>query len=312
MGEGLGEGSEHNVERVAVVYQPGIADAQALADRCAAFVRATGRDVQLYSSWDLGPAVPSGGLTLAITFGGDGSTLRVARWLAANEAPIVGVKMGRLGFLAELLPDELPESLGPYLAGDYWLDVRAMARAELLPPPPESDGPHLPVPPSPPWEQPAAMPSPTALEAMGPLVALNDVVVGRAAAGRAVRATVEMDGTVLAHWTADGVIVATATGSTAYSFAAGGPILMPELPNLVVTPIAPHVHGTNGIVLPPDVVVTIRVSTPQTASVSLDGHIDLPLLDGQGVTVRVAEERTRFARRGRRSDFYRGILEKLR
>jgi NAD+ kinase len=299
------------VDRVAVVYQPGIADAEALAACCAEYVVASGREVRSYSSWDLGPAVPGDGLALAITFGGDGSTLRVARWLEATETPIVGVKMGRLGFLAELLPEALPHNLAPYLAGDYWLDVRTMARAELLPAP-ESDGPRLPVPPSPPWEQPAVMPSATALEAMGPLVALNDVVVGRAAAGRAVRATIEIDGTELAHWTADGVIVATATGSTAYSFAAGGPILMPELPNLVVTPIAPHVHGTNGIVLPPDVVVTIRVSTPQTASVSLDGHIDLPLVDGQGVTVRVADERTRFARRGRRSDFYRSILEKLR
>jgi NAD+ kinase len=309
MGRGLGKGVR--VERVAVVYQPGIADAQTLAERCAASVAARGYEATLYSSWDLGPVVSTAGLTLAITFGGDGSTLRVARWLAGTAAPIVGIKMGRLGFLAELLPEELPDNLAPYLAGDYWLDVRTMARAELLPPPATAE-PHLPVPPSPPWEQPAVMPSATALEAMGPLVALNDVVVGRATAVRAVRATVESDGTVLAHWTADGVIVATATGSTAYSFACGGPILMPELPNLVVTPIAPHVHGTNGIVLPPDVALTIRVSTPQTASVSLDGHIDLPLVDGQGVTVRVADEQTRFARRGRRADFYRGILEKLR
>ncbi len=299
------------MERVAVVYQPGIADAEALAERCAEHVVRRGHQAQLYSSWDLGPALATDGLTLAITFGGDGSTLRVARWLAGTAAPIVGVKMGRLGFLAELLPGELPDSLDPYLAGDYWLDVRTMARAEVLPPPATVE-PHLPVPPSPPWEQPAVMPSATALEAMGPLIALNDVVVGRAAAGRAVRAAIEMEGTVLAHWTADGVIVATATGSTAYSFAAGGPILMPELPNLVVTPISPHVHGTNGIVLPPDVVVTIRVSTPQPASVSLDGHIDLPLLDGQGVTVQVADEQTRFACRGRRSEFYRSLLEKLR
>jgi NAD+ kinase len=106
--------------------------------------------------------------------------------------------------------------------------------------------------------------------------------------------------------------VATATGSTAYSFAAGGPILMPDLPNLVVTPICPHVHGLNGLVLPPDMAVTVHISTIEPAICSLDGHIDLPLPDGAGVTVRVAAERTRFARRGRRSEYFCSLLDKLR
>ena len=271
-----------------------------------------GREPVLYSSWDLGPDVPSDGLALAIAFGGDGSTLRVARWLARTEAPIVGVKMGRLGFLAELQPGELFDCLDPYLAGDYWLDVRCMVEAELLGAP-GADGDPTPararVAPARQVGEPAGGAAP---QAGMPLVALNDVVVSRGAAGRAVRATIEVDDTELARYTADGVIVATATGSTAYSFAAGGPILMPELANLVVTAICPHLHGLNGLVLPPDVVVTVRVSTVEPAICSLDGHIDLPLLDGEGVTVRVAAERTRFARRGRRSDFFCSVLDKLR
>ncbi len=283
-------------QRVAIVYQPGIPDAQKLAQRCAQYVAQRGHEPELHSSWSLGPEPPDEGLALAIAFGGDGSTLRLARWLARTQVPIVGVKMGRLGFLAELQPADLFDSLDPYLAGDYWLDERSMLQATLLP----ALSPH------------AAPPPTRSVNGALPLIALNDVVVSRGAAGRAVRVMVEVDGTELARYTADGIIVATATGSTAYSYAAGGPILMPELPNLVVTAICPHIHGLNGLVLPPDMAVTVRVSTPQPATCSLDGHIDLPLADGEGVVVRTAAERTRFARRGRRSDFYRSLLEKLR
>ncbi len=275
---------------VAVIYQPVLADARPLAERCAAYVAARGKEARLFSSWDLGPTIPTDGLTLAIAFGGDGTILRVARWLAASSVPIVGVKMGRLGFLAELQPADLFGGLDAYLAGDYWLDARTMLRAEPLPAPG----------------------APPASPATPPFLALNDVVVSRGAAPRALRAVVEVDGTELVRYTADGVIVATATGSTAYAFAAGGPILTPELPNLVVTPICPHIHTLTGLVLPPDVSVTIRVWTPQPAGLTFDGHIDLPLLDGQGVRVRAATERTLFARRGSRADLYRALIDKLR
>jgi NAD+ kinase len=304
------------VDRVAVVFQPGIADAEALATGAAEHVARRGCEPALLSSWDLNPATPANGLALAIGFGGDGSTLRIARWLARGQVPIVGIKMGRLGFLAELQPEDLFGGLDPYLAGDYWLDERTMIQAELLAAPGGDAATATPldvVPRGLSGARAVGLPQhdlvpPSAL----PLLALNDVVVSRGTAGRAVRATIEVDGTELAQYTADGVIVATATGSTAYAFAAGGPILMPELPNLVVTAICPHLHGLNGLVLPPDVTVTVRISTPLPATCSLDGHIDLPVLDGQGVSVQVAGERTRFARRGRRSDFYRSLLDKLR
>jgi NAD+ kinase len=283
-------GTRSSAGGVAVIYQPRRADTEPLAERCAEYLAQRGQPTRLLSSWDLGPDESATGLDLAIAFGGDGSLLRVARWLAACDVPIVGVKMGRLGFLSELQPTDLFESLDPYLAGDYWLDSRTMLRAERLP----GDGPPL--------------------EPTGdlPLVGLNDAVVSRGMAGRAVRLVIEVDGMELMQYTADGVIVATATGSTAYSFAAGGPILMPELPNLVVTPICPHIHGLNGLVLPPDVAVTIRVGTDHAAGLTLDGHIDLPVLDGQAVTLRVAQERTLFARRGSRSAFYQALLDKLR
>jgi NAD+ kinase len=294
------------VGQVAVIFQPVLPDARPLAERCARHVAQRGHESLLVSSWDLGPEVPPQGLSLAVAFGGDGTILRVARWLAEDPVPIVGVKLGRLGFLAELLPGDLFASLDPYLDGDYWLDARTMLSSELLPAP------------APAGQEGAIAGADTAAQdlcavlAPSQCIALNDVVVSRGAAPRALRAVVEVDGTELVNYTADGIIVATATGSTAYSLAAGGPVLAPELPNLVVTAICPHINALNGLVLPPDVAVTIRVWTPQPAGLTLDGHIDVPLLDGQGVTVRTAEQRTLFARRGPRSQFYRALIDKLR
>lgn len=274
------------MERVAVVYQSRHPEAEPLARRCAGYLDGRGFAAALLSSWDVGPALRADGWRLVITFGGDGTILRVARWVARAEVPIVGVKLGRLGFLSELHPAQLFDGLDPYLQGDYWLDTRTMLRAT-----PEG-----------------AASAPGSDE----LLALNDVVISRGAAGRGLHATVELDGQALAQYTADGVIVATATGSTAYSFAAGGPVLAPELPNLVVTAICPHLHGLRSLVLPPDVAVTIRVGTATPARLVCDGHVDVPLQDGQAATVRVAAEQTRFARRGSRAAFYRALVDKLR
>lgn len=280
----------------AVIYQPLQANAESLAQRCAEYLTAAGHTVAMYSSWALGPSVPTAGLSLAITMGGDGTILRVARWLADSGVPIVGVKLGRLGFLAELQPSELFGSLDPYVSGDYWLDERAMLRARYLP---SADDP----------ERTSGQESPGGEAA--DMLALNDIVVSRGPPGRTLRASVLVDGTDLVDYTADGVIVATATGSTAYSFAAGGPILTPEAPNLVVTPICPHIHGLNTLVLPADVVITIRISASQPAGLTCDGHIDIPMLDGDAVDIRAAPQKTLFARRGSRGAFYRSLIDKL-
>ncbi|HLI27651.1 MAG TPA: NAD(+)/NADH kinase [Chloroflexota bacterium] len=290
------------MERVAVVYQSLHPEAEPLARRCVAYLDGRGFAATLLSSWDVGPALQADGWRLVITFGGDGTILRVARWVARAEVPIVGVKLGRLGFLSELHPEQLFDGLDPYLQGDYWLDTRTMLRATTVPAP--SPARALPVD--------LAMASTSPPPAADDLLALNDVVISRSAAGRGLHATVEVDGQELAQYTADGVIVATATGSTAYSYAAGGPLLAPELPNLVVTAICPHLHGLRSLVLPPDLAVTIRVSTLTPATLVCDGHVDVPLHDGQAATVRVAAEQTRFARRGARAAFYRALIDKLR
>jgi NAD+ kinase len=294
--------------QIAVIFQPVLAEARPLAERCAHYVSKRGHAALLLSSWDLGPETRQPEITLAIAFGGDGTILRVARWLTSRSVPILGVKLGRLGFLAELLPNDLPTGLDPYLAGDFWLDSRAMLRADLL----DGDSETSQVAGQVRTTAHAPSAASEVREAISDFRVLNDVVVCRGAIPRLIRALVSVDGSDLVDYRADGVIIATATGSTAYSFAAGGPILTPDLPNLVVTAICPHIRAANGLVLPPDAHVTVRVWTADTASLTLDGHLDAPLLDGQGVRVRVADERTSFARRVPRLQFYRSLIDKLR
>jgi NAD+ kinase len=272
------------VNGVAAVYQPMVAAADDLAHRCAAAFADRGLDWTFISSGDIDRTPVPPGLRLVVTFGGDGTILRAARWLGGAPVPIVGVQMGRLGFLAELMPDDLPGALEPYLDRAFWADRRVMIEAEIG----DSSG-----------------------SGAQPLLALNDIVIARGQSLRTVTVDLSMDGQLLHSFRCDGLIVATATGSTAYSFAAGGPVLAPDSAELVVTAICPHISALHSIVVPPDVPLRLQVWTSETAVVNVDGQVDLPLGDGGTVTVRVSDAATTFARGGTRVDFYRRILAKL-
>ncbi len=273
------------MNRIALVYQPMVETALDLAHRCAEAFADRGLEWVFISSSDIERTPVPSGLRLAVTFGGDGTILWAARWLSGAAAPIVGVQMGRLGFLAELMPEDLPGALEPYLDQDYWPDRRLMIEADI------GDG--------------------TAATGAVPVLALNDIIVGRGQSLRTVTVDLSMDGQLLHSFRCDGLIVATATGSTAYSFAAGGPVLTPDSSELVVTAICPHISALHSIVVPPDVPLRLQVWTSQPAVVTVDGQVDRPLGNGEAVTVRVSESTTTFARGGTRVDFYRRILAKL-
>jgi NAD+ kinase len=217
---------------------------------------------------------------MVVTFGGDGTVLRVAAWLVAEKASasILPVRMGSLSFLGELQPSDVRRQIEPYLEGEYWLDERAMLLAR-------SNG----------------------IQA----VALNDVVVGRGAASRAVRLEVCVDGAPLAEYVADGMVVASPTGSTGYSLAAGGPVLAPNLDAMLLQPVAPHLANLRSLVVPASSEVRVLMHTLQPGVLTVDGHVDYPLVDGHKVTIGRAAERTAFARRGTRSDFYRALGARL-
>jgi NAD+ kinase len=285
------------IRRVGVLHHPRIPASLPLARAIGESVEKLGRTAWLGSARDeesLRQQVKE--LDLLITLGGDGTLLRAARLGSPHGVPILGVNMGQLGFLAELTTDEVVSALPGILEGHYWVEERLMLRGKVLSPLSQVTG--------------------LGTEDWGPgtedyFDALNDIVVGRGSLSRTVRVEARIDGDYLTTYVADGVIVATPTGSTAYSLAAGGPILEPELKNLLLTPIAPHLTVVHSLVLPSTAEVTLHVSTDHLASVTIDGQIDLPLEDGATVIVTASPHVSRFVRLQPKAYFYRTLLERL-
>lgn len=264
--------------RLALIHQPYRPETAEVARQVHAML--AGRKVEsvLLSAFELDPATARD-FTLALSFGGDGTTLRTARWAAAARVAIVPVGMGTLSFLAELHPNEVEAHLEPYLEGDYWCDERAMLCVQV---------------------------------GQQRSLALNDVVVARGAQLRAITIDLAVHDRDVTRFTADAVVVATATGSTAYALAAGGPVLAPDLANVVVVPVAGHLSALRSLVLPETAELALTVVRSQPAIVSADGQVDFELTVGQTVLVRVAQERTIFARRGDPRDFYAHLTARLR
>jgi NAD+ kinase len=265
-----------------------VAEALPLVEQCAEALDRWGVESSVVSAWSLDDQDLPADFDMVFTFGGDGTILRAARWLRGRPAPVVGVQMGRLGFLAEILPKELPAGLQPYVEGDCWLDGRSMMCADVV-----------------------RTSAADAGTSPGHHLALNDVVVGRGQSLRTVTIDLAMEGHPLHSFRCDGVIVATATGSTAYSFAAGGPILAPESSDLVVTAICPHISSLRSLVVPGDVPLRLQVWTEQPAVITVDGQVDEVLEDGAIVDTRRSDCATLFARRGASAELYSRILSKL-
>jgi NAD+ kinase len=225
-------------------------------------------------------------LDLLMTLGGDGTILRAARLAAPVGKPLLGVNMGQLGFLAELEPDEVLSKAEAILEGRFWMEDRLMLQVTSI----SNEG---------------------RCKLSTPLLALNDAAVGRGLLSRTVRVETHIDGDYLTTYIADGVIVATPTGSTAYALAAGGPILQPELRNLLLTPIAPHLTVVHSLVLLPTAIVELKITTDHPSSLTIDGQNDIPLESGDVVTVTASPHTSRFLRFQPKAYFYRTLLERL-
>ncbi len=221
---------------------------------------------------------------LIIVLGGDGTILSVARQCAGDGTPILGVNFGHVGFLTELEPDQVIAELPHYLAGDYWVDERTMLAGVL-----RANG------------------------QQQSFLALNDIVVARGAEPRVIRFIIRIDDAYYASVTADGMIVATATGSTAYNLAAGGPILYPSVQGMVMTPIAPHLAVDRPLVLDPRARVEWELTgNSGSAVLAADGQLIWPFEGEATVTITTSPHVTRFLRRRSRNQFYQVLTEKLR
>jgi len=273
---------------VGVLHHPRKPESLALAEEMAAFIRAHGGTPWLASAWEEPEIIPRlDTASLLITLGGDGTILRAARMGARLEVPILGVKMGRLGFLAEVQPEGWEEPLRRVLVGDYWLEQRLMLDVTV-------------------YHRSAQRPHRHHYEA------LNDVVVARGKLARIVRIITHIDGSYLTTYIADGVIVSTPTGSTGYALACGGPILPPEIETMLLIPIASHLSLNRGIVLPPGGAVGLEVESDHETILTIDGQFRVDLDNGDRVEVTASPHRARFVRLRERTYFYRELMDKLR
>jgi len=203
---------------------------------------------------------------LGLVVGGDGTMLGIGRQLARHGVPLIGINQGRLGFITDIPLDQYRSVLPPMLAGEYEEDQRTLMHAHVV-----RDG-----------------------EVVFDALAMNDVVVNRGATSGMVELRVEVDGHFVANQRADGLIVASPTGSTAYALSAGGPLLHPSNPGWVLVPIAPHTLSNRPIVLPEEVEITIELVSGRDASANFDMQSLASLLHGDRVNVRRSQHKVRF------------------
>ena len=221
------------------------------------------------------------GLDLVASIGGDGTFLRAAHLASRGNVPVLGVKVGRVGFLTEVEPDEAPAVLARVLAGTARLEERLAVLAE-------SEG-----------------------ATFDPQWALNEMIVEKRARHRLIRLAVFVGDSYVTTFSADGVIVATPTGSTAYSFSAGGPIVSPSVPCIVVTPIAAHMVFDRSLVLGPAERVTLEVLGEEEGLMSSDGRESLELPVGSRVRIGAAPGPARFVRRDDAPGFFELVRDKF-
>jgi NAD+ kinase len=242
--------------KVAVCVRPSFAVAVASAKAAARRIRGAGHEVVEISLDDVKPDQVKG-LELAAVFGGDGTMLHAARALAPHGVPLLGVNIGHLGFLTAATTEELDAAFADVVARRYEVEERAMLDARLVR---------------------------GKIEAATGL-ALNDVVVARGQLVRSIHVDVTVDDDPLIEYWADGVITATATGSTAYGFSVGGPLILPTSQNITLVPIAPHLSFPNAFVFDPDQRITLDLRD-EPARLSIDGQVENDLRAGDQVQVR--------------------------
>ena len=246
------------------------------------------------SASDVDPSIPAAKDTdLIITVGGDGTIIRASKLTVPHGIPILGINMGRLGFMTELEADEALEKVPQYLDGTAWVEERSMLQVDIVPGKEQESRESL------------------AVVEMPFCHALNDAVVARGAVSRLVKISAYIDGAHLTDFHADAVMVSTATGSTGYNLAVGGPILSPQANEIILKAVAPHVGMAPALVLPSTALVELTVQTDRQAILSVDGSEDLELASGDGVRVKKSPYKARFLRAYPQTHFYETLTRRL-
>lgn len=270
--------------RIAVAFHPYLPDAAEEADRVGQYLQAQGVEEIILAPLpdeQFRRSLAAGRFDLLIALGGDGTMLRAGHLCGPLGIPVLGINLGRFGFLIEVKREQWQEMLPLLFSGRYRLESRMMLSVEHL----------------------------RGEESLGTWTALNEIVVCRGQYVRPVRLKACVDGYPLATYIADGLIVATATGSTAYALAVGGPIMPPDLRNILIVAVAPHLSIDRAMILAEGAVVTVTVDTSHQAVMSVDGQAPIPIRNGDAVRVHANSDTVKFVRFHDRGYFYKNLTE---
>jgi NAD+ kinase len=272
------------MQRIGIFYNPQSVAAEQSAVALDVWLRERGLVTWCGSRSDADVREQLTGYDLLICLGGDGTALRGAGIAIPHNIPLLPVALGHLSFMAEVTPAAMYSALERVLAGDCWVEKRALAETWVYRADAEPER----------------------------FVALNETLIGRGDIARVIAVAVRVDGIPMTTYHADGVLVATATGSTAYALAAGGPVLDPRSQALVLVPVAAHLHNVPSLVLHEDAHLDLEVASRYPAAISIDGRVNRPLQAGDRVAVRRASEVARFVRVQSPSYFYQTLTRRLR
>lgn len=269
------------IQRVAVLYHPKKNRVNNQAEQVSQYLAQFGVTSLVTPTDD--PELPSrlanGEFDMVITLGGDGTMLRAGHLTAPYAVPLLGINLGRFGFLMQLSQEDWQSVFPRLLTGDYLVEKRMMLRAEH-------------------WRKD---------QLLGTFQVINEVVVCRGQVVRPIRIRAEVDGYSLASYVADGLIASTPTGSTAYALAVGGPIMPPELQNILIMPVAPHLSMDRAVILPAGATVNIFSSSDHQAVMSVDGHPPVMLKNEDRVSITASDFHVRFVVFQDPGYFYRNL-----
>jgi NAD+ kinase len=269
------------MSRVGIVVHPGRTAAVEAADRLFAGLAEIGVETVAVSDDD-GAGARTDDIGLIVSVGGDGTFLRAAHAASDLDCPVLGVKVGRMGFLTEVEPAEALSLIGDFLDGRARIEERMALTVE-----------------------------PVNGASFASQWGLNEVIVEKRARHRLIRLAVEVDGTYVTTFSADGVIVASPTGSTAYSFSARGPIVSPTVDSLILTPIAAHMVFDRSFVLGRGSEVSLRVEGDESGILSADGRASIELPVGSTVRIRASSRSARMVRRADAPGFLSLVRDKF-
>lgn len=274
--------SAENFERVVVLAHAAQGEAAREAEQVAAFFEQHSVQAQHGSlrSAALRKALLAGEFDLAVALGGDGTVLRAGHLCAPKDIPLLAIQMGRFGFLIEVQPQEWRQILPRLFSGEFWFERRMLLKVDHL----------------------------RGKKVLHSSEALNEAMIGRGRVVRPVHLHASLDGHSLTTYVADGLIVATPTGSTAYALAAGGPILPPDLRNILLLPVAPHLSVDRAIVLAEGATIRVELQRGDEAVLSIDGQQPIELQRGDKIEARASDHSLRFLRFQKPGYFYQRLL----